>query len=183
MQNILTGLSQLKPRLSILEVSNQHSNLFRQDWLDTWSLPLVIWQNCWMLRSNALYSKQECKWRIIDNGALSLTNGLPVTLLAYCEVVLPSFENKPILLLLYYSVGKMGSGEAEQNCKLCLHTFSCLNCTIQLPGACPASVLSNNHRKASSCLLFSDWSNRGLMEEEENCHLLMTSPRVTKGPW
>ena len=62
--------------------------------------------------------------------------------------------------MMNYSVGKMGLGQAEQNCILCVHMFSCLYCTVQLPDASLASVLSTNHRRALSYLLCSDWSNR-----------------------
>ena len=85
-----------------------------------------------------------------------------------------------------YHVGKMGLSQAEQNCILCVHIFSCLYCTVHLPGASLASVVTTNHRRVSSYLICSDWSISWLMmmeEEEENCHLLTTSPRVTKGPW
>ena len=43
------------------------------------------------------------------------------------------------------------------------------------------SVLSTNQRRASMYLLCSDWSNRCLEEEEENCHLLTTTRRTDKG--
>ena len=48
--------------------------------------------------------------------------------------------------------------------RLCtlVHMFSCLYCTVHLPGASPASVLSTNHRRASRHMLCSDWSNRWL---------------------
>ena len=39
-------------------------------------------------------------------------------------------------------VGKIGLGQAEQNCTLCLHIISCLYCAVQLPGARLASKLS-----------------------------------------
>jgi hypothetical protein len=57
--------------------------------------------------------------------------------------------------MMNYSVSIMGLSQAEQNCILCVHIFSCLYCTVQVPGASLASVLSTNHRRASSNLFCS----------------------------
>jgi hypothetical protein len=58
---------------------------------------------------------------------------------------------------------------------LAVHMFSFFHCSVQLPGSRLASVSSTNHRRSSSYLLCSDWSNRRLKEEKKNCHLLITS--------
>ena len=63
----------------------------------------------------------------------------------------------------------MGLGQAEQHCTFCVHVFSCVYSTVQLPGASLASVevyIDTFFVDISALSSFDGWSNTQAMSEK-----------------